>query len=162
MSLSHPSDLTDEQIRERGSRGKYAEGKVREALKVLALGNKDFDFERKYDARASRGRIPSQTGDFGWYSINRHGVIEVKQVEHDFRLPRKNFDPAKWGRLKLRRMAGGEIGILVYHSTTKLWRAPSFDFFLANADVPSWDLSAFPTYPKVLPALRTLGLVVPA
>lgn len=159
MSLSQ---LSDEARYERANRGKYAEGKVREALKVLALGNKDFDFERKYDARASRGRIPSQTGDFGWYSINRHGVIEVKQVGHDFRLPKKNFDPAKWGRLRLRRMAGGEIGILVYHSTTKLWRAPSFDFFLSNPDAPSWDLSGLPAHPKVLAAVRMLGLTVPA
>ncbi len=42
-------------------RGKYAEGKVREVLNILKRQYTDFDFERQYDFRASRGRIPPQT-----------------------------------------------------------------------------------------------------
>jgi hypothetical protein len=148
--MSHLEDLARS---ERANRGKYAEGKVREYLKVVGLGNKDFDWERKYDARASRGRIPSQTGDFGFYSMGQFGVIEAKEVHHDFRLPKKNFDPEKWGRLQLRRWAGGSVIILVCHMTTKLWRMPDFDFFLARRDQPSWDLSEFPTFKKVSDAL---------
>ncbi len=146
MSLSHLEDLARS---ERANRGKYAEGKVRESLKVLGLGHKDFDWERKHDARASRGRIPSQAGDFGYFMPRRHGLIEVKEVKHDFRLPKNNFDPEKWGRLTMREWAGGETLILVYHTTTKLWRAPSFAFFLMREKQPSWDLSEFPTFPKV-------------
>lgn len=159
MKLSQLSDLARQ---ERANRGKYAEGKTREFLKVVQLGCTEFDFERQYDARASRGRIPSQTGDFAFYMPGRHGVIEVKEVAHDFRLPKKNFDPAKWGRLKMRRLAGGEIIILICHTTTKLWRSPPFDYFIQHATLPSWDLSGFDTFGKVSEALRQYRIGLPA
>lgn len=156
--MSHNEDLARS---ERANRGKYAEGQVKQHLKILSLGNKDFDFERKYDARASRGRIPSQAGDFGFFAPSRHGLIEAKEVEHDFRLPKKNFNPDGWGRLTMRRMAGGEIIIVVCHMTTKLWRTPDFQFFLDRGGQPSWDLSEFKTFDKVSAALYSRGLAVP-
>jgi hypothetical protein len=85
-----------------------------------------------------------------------HGLIEVKEVEHDYRLPSKNFKPGQLGKLEMRRMAGGEIVILVLHTTTGLWRRPGFPEIFDRAGQASWDFRGFKgdkTYPKVKAAL---------
>lgn len=136
-----------QQKQERAVRGKYAEDKVRDRLKTLAERRADFDFERNYDARSSMGRIGKRTGDFTFYSLDGHGVIEVKQLKHDFRLPRKNFDPEKkFSILKKRRLAGGAVIVIVYHSTNDVWRLVPFEFFDERRDAASWDLSGFTPY----------------
>lgn len=125
-----------------GNRGKYAEKKVREFLQWFSGLNADFDFHRILDARSAMGRFPSQPGDFAFYMPRVHGLIEIKEVAHDFRLPHKNFGPEQIGKLLKRRLAGGTILILVYHSTCKLWRVVDFEF-LRTRTGGSWDLGCF-------------------
>ena len=112
-----------------------------------------FDFERLYDARSAGGRFPSQIADYAIYGMMEHGVIEVKQVAHDFRLPAKNFPRKKFPALVRRQQCGGAVIILIYHSTTKRWRVAPFEYFNLNADLPSWDVSVYPTYKTVDEAL---------
>lgn len=127
-----------------GNRGKFAEGKVKDYLKARSDSVASFDFERILDARSAGGRFPSRPGDFGFYSPLYHGLIEVKEVEHDFRLPHKNFSTEQVSKLRKRKMAGGVIIILVYHKTTKLWRLVEFEY-LEGRNGGSWDLSEYPT-----------------
>lgn len=136
-----------------GSRGKTAEKQVQEYLKKLSEGWAEFDYARIYDARSAGGRFPGRPGDFEIYTPTGHGLIEVKEVAHDFRLPAKNFSYKKFGHLHKRQLAGGEIIILVKHTTTGMWRKPPLSLFLEDPQAASWDLSmilAKPTLPEVL------------
>lgn len=149
--------------RDLGLRGKYAEEKIRDELKRVGEADAHFDWKREYDARSSMGRIPKCCGDFTYYwyrppGERGHGVIEVKQVKHDFRLPRKNFDPDGWGILKKRELAGGKIHVVVFHSTSKKWRCPPWGWFQSLKDAKSWDLTTWPQYNKVSEVLAAAGL----
>lgn len=167
MSLSHVAEMSER--RALGTRGKYAEDKARDELRKRSADNARFDYERNYDGRSSMGRIPARAGDFTFFvgalvdgnaviEPVSHGVIEVKQVAHDFRLPRKNFDPAKFGILRKRELAGGKIVIIVYHSTTGKWRVVPFGWFVALKDNASWDLTTWPTYNTAREVLDAAGL----
>lgn len=136
-----------------GQRGKSAEADVRKHLEYLKQFKHDFDFERKYDARSARGRFPSQAGDYGFYLPGVHGLIEVKEVAHDFRLPQKNFSKDQIARCRMRELAGGIIVIIVKHTTTGLWRIPPFSMFRDYPTAPSWVLDS-PTYPSAVNALE--------
>jgi hypothetical protein len=147
-------------------RGKRAEADLRKYLELVARKRADFVFERRYDARSAGGRFPSQAGDYGFYcgaplgmerpfySIN--GLIEVKEVDHDYRLPQKNFSDKRINRCTLREHAGSEIYVLVLHTTTHLWRTPPFAIFRDDPTAASWDLSAYPTFDSIELALRSV------
>lgn len=144
-----------------GVRGKYAESKVRAFLALLNEKYKRFDFSRIYDARSAGGRFPSRPGDFEFYAPGLHGLIEVKEVEHDFRLPAKNLKPEQIAKLRKREWAGGLVMVLIYHATAGGWRRVPVSWLAERAAQPSWDLSEFPTYGDVqtalLPLTATLG-----
>lgn len=126
-------------------RGKYAEGVVRNFLDRINREVVAFDWHRVLDARAAGGRFNAQTGDFAFFGPRMHGVIEVKEVGHAYRLPSKNFDTKQINRLRKRQMAGGLVVVLIYHTTTKLWRRVPLSVFLENLNAPSWDFSPIPT-----------------
>lgn len=162
--MSHVTIVTGK--KEAGTRGKYAEDKCRTELEKWSANDAGFDYKRNYDARSSMGRIPKQAGDYEYFFCEvpddslliaprkrGHGLIEVKQVAHDFRLPNKNFNPDGWGMLRRREMAGGKIVPIIYHSTTKKWRYVPFGWFLAMGPKPSWDLSVWPQFNTVGEAL---------
>ena len=92
-----------------GSRGKYAEKKVAEWLDRMGTRHATFDWSRIYDARSAGGRFPSRPGDYEFFAPGLHGLIEVKEVEHDFRLPAKNFDKKQIARLYKRQPPAGVI-----------------------------------------------------
>lgn len=137
-----------------GKRGKYAEKKVREALEDFAENNPNFDWERILDARSAGGRFPARPGDFGFFGINLHGLIEVKEVKHDFRLPHKNLSTNQVAKLKKRKAAGGNTLIIVYHTTTKKYRALPLEFFLVR-EGGSWDLSEWPEFNDIKAYIKT-------
>lgn len=131
------------------NRGKYAEKKVKEYLEKMSAEYVWFDFKRNMDARSSRGKSAQpQTGDFDLYWPECFAPLEVKQVDHEYRLPNKNFGPGEIPRLKKRELAGGRPLVWVYHTPTELWRTVPFSFIYDNKDLPSWDLSEFSTFPK--------------
>lgn len=139
-----------------GQRGKSAEADVREHLEHLRKSKWHFDFERKYDARSARGRFPSQTGDYGFFIPGMHGIIEVKEVHHDFRLPQKNFSKDQIARCRIREMSGSQIIVIVKHTTTGLWRVPQFDIFRDNPTAASWVLTPYREYASAREALESV------
>lgn len=148
-----------------GQRGKAGEASVREALKALALEYGFFDWMRLPDARTAGGRIGRQTGDFLLFAPGMHGVIETKDLDHDFRLPRgrmikddkdKGTSNNSIERLWRRQEAGGLIFVLVHHTTTGAWRAVPLAYLHANQALPSWNLSGFTACASARQALKGL------
>ncbi len=148
-----------------GQRGKVAEKKVRDYLEALSGEVAEFDYSRIYDARSAGGKFPSRPGDFEFYrlltgDIAVHGLIEAKEVAHDFRLPAKNFRAGQLGKLQKRELAGGLILVLVLHTTLNKWRRVPFNWLFVRAGDPSWDLSPFKLYDDVAQALKSIHAVV--
>lgn len=139
------------------NRGKSAEAEVTKYLKAYDAKHQDFDFARNYDAHSAGGRFNRQTGDFQFYGPGVHGVIEAKEVKHSHRLPHGNFGADSVGKLWKRQLAGGEIVIIVYHSTTELWRVVPFIVFRTR-EGGSWDLSSWPTFGSCKLALDSLRM----
>lgn len=147
------------QQRAQGSRGKYAEKAVKDYLTALGNSVANFDWGRRYDARSAGGRFPSQPGDFEYYRLidGRHcsGLIEVKEVAHDFRLPAKNFKKEQIARLRKRVLAGCAVCVLIYHSTIGKWRRVPLEKFVMEASAPSWDLSQYKAFQNLQELLFT-------
>lgn len=139
----------------RANQGKYAENKVRQLLDKLNAEYVFFDFERIYDAR-SGVKLP-RVADYQFYLPAQHGVIEVKKVEHAYRLPVKNFQPGQLARMNKRRLAGGHVFTLVLFQTTGKWRCPGLDYLMAGMEAPSWDMRELPEYDSVKAALEANG-----
>ena len=112
--------------------------------------NSTFDWQRMPDARAARGALAAQVADFEIFRAGKHGVIEVKEVQHDFRLPRTRIKQLP--RIRKRMMAGGVGIILIYHSTTEQWRLPNMKAILGDRGA-SWDFSDEITYNSAAEAL---------
>lgn len=134
-------------------RGKKAEKDVAKYLAEMSARIAVFDWHRVYDARSAGGRFAAQPGDYAFYTPHAHGLVEAKEVEHDFRLPKKNFEKEQIAKLHKRQIAGGQICIVINFTTTKLWRLVPLSFFILHLDQPSWDLTGFPTFPKAKNAL---------
>lgn len=121
-------------------RGKAAEGEVKKVLTRLALQS-DTAFTRLPDARS--GSFQATLADF---LVVRRGVpflLEVKEVEHDYRLPHGNFSTDQVSRLRRFELAGAESHVLVLHSKLGKWRTARVDYFLTR-EGGSWDLRNLP------------------
>lgn len=134
-----------------GARGKSVETLVQGVLEGIANNYADFDYSRIYDARSAGGRFPARPGDFEFFYPCVHGLIEVKEVKHDYRLPVKNM--TQLPKLRRRDRAGGTILVLVFHSTTGLWRRVALDWLWEHKDAASWDLSSWKTHATPLAAM---------
>lgn len=127
-----------------GERGKVAENLVKTYLEECHLKDPTaFDWQRMFDARSAGGRFPAQISDFEIFFHDGHGILEVKQVNHERLLPHKNFPAKKYAKIR-RRMAAGGLGVMaVYHTPLEQWRFPSIEWMMDNATTPSWDLSKY-------------------
>ena len=133
-----------------GDRGKWAEGRARDYLKTLSE-TRDCAFMRLPDARA--GSFQPTTADFLVNHKRQHTMLEVKEVEHTYRLPGKNFKQDQRARLANWRTAGTNTWVLVAHMPLKpstgrqklglMWRSIPALWF-GSEEVPSWDLSLHP------------------
>jgi len=132
------------------NRGKWAENEAHRFLKELSARWAGFDFERMPDARAAMGRFKAMIGDFEFFLPGTHGVIEVKETKHDYRIAKDKLEQLP--RLHKRAMCGGTCIVLVYHSTTKLWRS----FLAIDLEIgkPSWDLSGYEQFESAKAALE--------
>lgn len=124
-----------------GTRGKYAEAKVRDVLKKLSEDARTM-FMRLPDARA--GSFTPTTADFLVTHYGKTIFVEVKEVAHDYLLPHKNFSPDQRARIKRWTLAGAKATVIVYHSTSKLWRLADLRVFDAHEGA-SWNLFDLPT-----------------
>lgn len=136
-----------------GDRGKWAESKVRDRLKVMA-SQQGFNFMRLPDARA--GSFVSVTADYmvGYRTPygKRAWMLEVKEVDHAFRLPRKNYPQDQRNRVRSWELAGFSSLVVVaflplkgstYRASTLMWRKASLAYFTGD-DTASWDMQDLP------------------
>lgn len=112
-----------------------------------------FAWHRMPDAKAARGRVKAQPGDYIYRSGDNAGFLEVKALKHEYRLPRERISQLptllKWG------MAGSKDVILVHHYTIGLWR-----FVYPHQIDPaatSWDLRNVVTFNSAEEALLSTG-----
>lgn len=143
------------------NRGKEAEKLFHAILDKINTKQHDFDYERIDDARSASGHMSKpRTGDFVVYARGYNWAIEVKQVQHEFRLPRANFPRDQRARLKKRELAGGIPVVFVYFAPIQKWRVinPSVMGF---EDTGSWDMSHMPLLGRDLPDLyeRLIGMI---
>lgn len=139
------------------NRGKKPEDKVRDYLKAYDERTHKFDWHRNYDAKSAGGRFQRQTGDFQFYLPGIHGVIEVKEVNHEYRLPHKNYAAEKVAKVYKRTLAGGAAYVLVYHTPIDKWRVLGLAPFRVR-EGGSWDLRGVPLHDSAAAALDSLGM----
>ena len=131
-----------------GDRGKTAERLVKKKLAGLEAAN--FCHARWPDRRA--GSFVAALADFLVMRSSRLTLLEVKETQHEFRLPYSSFGDEQIARMRMWTMAGAQAHILVYSSTLKVWRAEDIDWFFTNKilkteagrPVGSWNLSEVP------------------
>lgn len=141
---------------ESGQRGKSAESKIHDWLKEFDEAHIDFDFYRFPDARSAGGRAQTVPGDYEWFYAGGFGLLEVKELAHDCRLPAKNLKKHQVSRGRKRVAAGGEAHVIVSHTTNRTWRLVPMSFFFDKLDQTSWDLSEFKVYTNHRPLMQDL------
>lgn len=131
-------------------RGKSAEKAVQDYLTSLSDADAHFDFLRLPDARSAMGRMKSMPADFEFFAPGVHGLIEVKETAHDYRLSSSKV--TQLPMIRRRMLAGGRGIVLVHHSTTKLWRrVPAA---MLDPTASSWDLTEYDLHMTVESALE--------
>jgi hypothetical protein len=125
-----------------GTRGKYAEGKVKAQLKGLESAS--FTHYRFPDARA--GSFTVTPCDYMVCNSGKLTLLEVKEVDHKFRLPHANFSKDQVARMRNFESAGAAAWVLIYFTPMKLWRYESISYFLQR-EGGSWDMSGFELRP---------------
>lgn len=126
----------------RGQRGKYAEKEVERLFKKLNDEHLGFAWHRYPDTRSARSFIKAQPCDY-LVSCGTAIHIEVKETEHEFRLPSGRI--SQLPVLKKFALAGIQFFVLVFHSTLKKWRCVPECFFEGDTP-PSWDLKGLPLH----------------
>lgn len=122
-------------------RGKAAEGKVRARLAEICV-RQDQAWDRLPDMRA--GSKSAAICDFMYICKGVFWLIEVKETQHDYRLPHGNFDAAQVARMRMWDTAGAQTMVLIYHRKLDMWRYSPIKFFFENKDGGSWDLRHLP------------------
>lgn len=133
-------------------RGKSAEGGVQSHLAGLSAKYARFDYLRLPDARSAMGRMKAMPADFEFYLPGVHGLIEVKETEHEFRLASSKFPQLP--SMRKRMLAGGICRVLVFHSTLGKWRC--VDVALLDPTASSWPLTEYPLHDDVAAAMSWL------
>lgn len=121
------------------NRGKYAEGKVKDKLKLMEAQN--CTHHRFPDAHA--GSFAVTPSDFMVCKEGKLTLLEVKEVQHSYRLPHKNFAKDQCGRMRNWKIAGAEAWVVVYFVPEKAYRFSDVDYFLDRTG-GSWNMKDFP------------------
>jgi penicillin-binding protein-related factor A (putative recombinase) len=117
-------------------RGKVAEAKVAASLKNVP----ECVAKRIPDAKA--GSFVAVAGDFSVKYRGKAYLLEVKQTDHDFRLPHGNVSLRQIALMRKSMMAGVICWALVYHAKLDAWRLVDVEFLRTRVG-GSWDLSGF-------------------
>ena len=118
----------------------------------------DFTYHRMPDAKAARGALPAQPGDFLYASNDSTlvtpyvGFLEVKACKHPYRLAKDKI--SQLAKLNLFEMAGAKSYVLVNHYLQGYWRVVPTSWLADGA--PSWDLSGCPMYSSPVEALHSV------
>jgi len=137
-------------------RGKVAEDAVKTYLAWWQLQSPYREANRLTDTKAAGRIIKAAAADFEYFCGDpiRHGLIEVKETEHEYRLAR--YKVSQLARLRKREKCGGHSYVLVYHSTINCWRAATTEYLATTGDKGSWNLSDLPLFAILEHALYAL------
>ena len=124
------------------NRGKVAEKEVKRRLEQLSV-NSEIAAYRLPDARA--GSFTPTLADFLVVQRGEMCLLEIKETQHDYRLPHANFGKDQVARMQRFQLAGAKAYVLVYHSTLKKWRKARLDYF-QDRQGGSWDLRDLPLW----------------
>lgn len=127
------------------NRGKAAEAAVKKYLK--SLDSVDTLYYRYPDMRAGF-KAPAPC-DFMVLRRGKLTLLEVKSVEHAYRLPHKNMSPDQVARMRMWEAAGAQSWVLIHFEGG--WRAETVGHFLVR-EGGSWDFRNFGD-PKPLKAV---------
>lgn len=141
-------------------RGKVAEDAIKKYLAWWEEQSVHREANRLTDTKAAGRIIKAAAADFEYYCGDpiRHGLIEVKETEHEFRLSRSKV--SQLARLRKREKCGGVSYVLVYHSTINCWRAATIEYLATTGDKGSWNLSDLPLFAIPEHALHALDRYV--
>ena len=137
------------------NRGLKAEKEMAKFLEGWAKGHPNKEANRLTDSKAAGRTIKAAAADFEFFILNAglrlHGLIEVKQTEHEYRLNRDKVPQLP--RLRRRSNCGGISIVAVLHSTLGRWRVLDADVLAHTGDKGSWNLSEVPSYKTLADAL---------
>ena len=139
----------------RGKKSEDAMAKVLEfwAKDTLSSGHREAN--RLVDSKAAGRTIKAAAADFEFFCNMPHGayhgLIEVKETEHEYRLARDKVP--QLARLRKRANCGGVCVVAVFHSTLKLWRVVDASVLAVTGDKGSWNLGHVPTHKNLAEAL---------
>lgn len=122
------------------NRGKVAEKLVKRQLEKLSLQSNTASY-RLPDAHA--GSFQATLADFLLVHKGVMYLLEVKETQHDYRLPVANYSPDQVARMRRFQLAGAEAHVLIYHANLSKWRTAPVDYFLTR-EGGSWDLRNLP------------------
>ena len=107
------------------NRGKLAEGKAKAFLQTMSEQT-SLVYHRLPDAHA--GSMVSTLCDF---IVHYAGLtlLEVKEVNHEYRLPYGNFKQENASRMRLWEYSGAETLIAIYFKPLKKWRMTKLERF---------------------------------
>lgn len=136
------------------NRGKKSEDAMAKFLEAWSGPFKEAN--RLVDSKAAGRIIKAAAADFEYFtdesSQNLHGLIEVKETEHEYRLSRDKVP--QLARLRKRANCGGLCFVVVFHSVTKLWRVMDTEYLTSTGDKGSWNLSTVPAYTDLTTAMQ--------
>jgi hypothetical protein len=136
-----------------GQRGKTAEKLVQALLDEWNTKCVNFAYTRLADSRAARGMVKAQISDYIVWHKEVSIPLEVKSIEHDYRLPKANLDQLP--NLKKVELAGAYPLVLVHFKLSDVWRVAPTSYF--EFGVPSWDMRNRSTYATAKLALQSTG-----
>ena len=131
------------------NRGVYAEKKVKEYLDGWQGRSNYREFNRMTDSKAAGRIIKAAAADFDYYCVTKdmarfHGLIEVKETEHAYRLSRDKV--TQLPRVRKRQKCGGKSYVVIYHSRTYQWRVATVPYLAETGDKGSWNLTNMPSF----------------
>lgn len=109
----------------RKTTGKIGEGKVTDALKVLAKTN-HWWWHRFPDAATCRGRLPKRPADLGILIPGCDFVLlEIKEEKDPERIHMRRLTQIP--KMRVFELAGGCAFFLIFHHTIRQWRLVSLE-----------------------------------
>lgn len=132
------------------NRGIKAEAVMAKFLKDWATGV-CREANRLTDSKAAGRIVKAAAADFEYFCPSAHGLIEVKETKHDYRLARDKLP--QLARLRKREQCGGTCVVAVLHSETGVWRILSVPYLTSTGDKGSWDLREVPTFNSLAMAM---------
>lgn len=133
------------------NRGKDAEKKIKAWLEAKKATT-NLAYHRLPDTHA--GSRVATLSDFLVAVDGKTSLLEVKEVDHEYRLPYGNFEVENVSRLKMWRLAGVSTPVAVYFKPIKKWRFTWSDYFenrplvtVTGRPMGSWNMSGLDLHP---------------